>query len=141
LVAYGSHCIVGIVYPGSFTNVQTLNYHHHFVTTVQWSKSARFHTLYSPSRLRLVSGDTSGKICIFNVAKAQMVRTFQGPKNCVQVAWHPTDTNYVVSLHVVNAASCFICLWSVETGMKVWMTEFQQKSPMLIGTECAMANS
>eukprot|EP01134_Creolimax_fragrantissima_P002372 CFRG2372T1 len=127
LVAFGSQCIVSVCHPASFTTVQTLNYHHNFITAVKWIQSSIFHSIQYPVRLWLASADTSGKICVFDVAKAKCLCMFSGPRNCIQVDWHPTNSDYLVSLHAVTPASSFICLWNVETGQKIWMSEFQQR--------------
>eukprot|EP00054_Salpingoeca_dolichothecata_P029077 m.225827 g.225827 ORF g.225827 m.225827 type:complete len:1145 (-) comp26390_c0_seq9:52-3486(-) len=135
-IAYGSHASVVIVEPETFQVVQTLHHHKAPITKIKWERDLAAHNLHRPYGLRLVSGDSTGKLVVWDAISGHpLLQCSEGgkgkPGKQVQdLAWIVPSENkdasprgYILSLHYPSP----LILWSVDKGQPVWKVDFGDK--------------
>uniref|UniRef100_A0A8C4QUC4 WD repeat domain 11 n=1 Tax=Eptatretus burgeri TaxID=7764 RepID=A0A8C4QUC4_EPTBU len=126
LLAYGCQSLVMIVDPKTCQTIQSLDKHKTPVVKVKWARENYHHDLAAPYCLRLASGDTSGKIIVWDVANGTPrceIQEFTKPVQDINWLWsQEVCHDLLLAVHPPN----YIVLWNADTGTKLWKKSYAE---------------
>lgn len=93
---------------------------------MKWSRENFHHDFAAPYSLRVASGDTVGRVIIWDIPQAKPLTEFtDGSKPILDLEWLATQDACHDLLAVLHAPSSLI-LWNADTGTKLWKKTFQE---------------
>ncbi|KAM6956507.1 WD repeat-containing protein 11 [Aplochiton taeniatus] len=126
LIAQGCHSSILIIDPKTSQTIQVLERHKANVVKVKWSRENYHHSLSAPYSLRLASGDSSGKIIVWDVVSGTAHCEIQEHSKPIQdlewLANQDASRDLLLAVHPPN----YIVLWNGDTGTKLWKKSYAE---------------
>jgi hypothetical protein len=120
LLAYGCQSCVVVVDAATVQTVQVLDHHRGHVVKVKWARENYHHDLASPYTLRLAAADSTGRIVIWDVARAVMgAECTEGNRPVADMDWvgvQDASHDLLAALH----PPATLILWNTENGSRLW---------------------
>ncbi|KAM8852868.1 WD repeat-containing protein 11 isoform 1-T1 [Synchiropus picturatus] len=126
LIAQGCHSSILIIDPKTAQTIQVLERHKANVVKVKWSRENYYHNLSAPYCLRLASGDSSGKIIVWDVVSGTAhceIQEHSKPIQDLEWLWNQdASRDLLLAVHPPN----YIVLWNGDTGTKLWKKSYAE---------------
>ncbi|XP_074640587.1 WD repeat-containing protein 11-like isoform X2 [Tubulanus polymorphus] len=126
MLAYGCQTFVVIIETKSCQTLQTLGRHKAPVCKVKWARENYHHDLMNPYTLRVASGDTGGKIIVWDVIQASVKAEFcDGSKHIQDMEWissQDVSHDLLATIHPPYT----VILWNADTGTKLWKKNYAE---------------